>query len=83
MRVELAALDSYMSNKYEELTKLKELLDSGVLNQEEFDAAKNKLLEEEPQPTIPFTKTNSSLQRKWWYIGGAGVIACGIVFPLF
>ena len=33
-----------MSNKYEELTKLKELLDSGVLSKEEFDAEKKKIL---------------------------------------
>lgn len=68
-----------MSNKYEELTKLKELLDSGVLSQEEFDTAKKKLLEGDTQSSIPSTKSNSSSQRKWWYIGGAGVIACGIV----
>lgn len=68
-----------MSNKYEELTKLKELFDSGVLSREEFDTAKNKLLEKDTQSSIPSTKSNSSSQRKWWYIGGAGVIACGIV----
>lgn len=61
------------------LRELKGLLDAGVLNQEEFDAAKKKLLEEDFQPSIPSTKSNSSSQRKWWYIGGAGVIACGIV----
>lgn len=61
------------------LRELKGLLDAGVLNQEEFDAAKKKLLEEGPQPTIPSTKSNSPSQRKWWYIGGAGVIACAVV----
>jgi hypothetical protein len=32
------------SNKYEDLEKLKGLLDSGVINQEEFDAEKQKIL---------------------------------------
>lgn len=31
-------------NKYEELQKLKELLDTGVLSQEEFEAKKKKIL---------------------------------------
>lgn len=32
------------SNKYDDLEKLKNLLDSGVINQEEFDAEKKKIL---------------------------------------
>lgn len=31
-------------SKYEELSKLKELLDSGVLSQEEFEAKKKNIL---------------------------------------
>lgn len=32
-------------NKYEELSKLKELLDAGVLSKEEFEAEKKKILD--------------------------------------
>ena len=40
-------------NKYEELSKLKELLDAGVLSKEEFEAEKKKILDasEEVKPT--------------------------------
>lgn len=40
-------------SKYEELSKLKELLDAGVLNKEEFEAEKKKILDasEEVKPT--------------------------------
>ena len=42
-------------NKYEELSKLKELLDAGVLSKEEFEAEKKKILdasvEVKPTPT--------------------------------
>lgn len=31
-------------NRYDNLIKLKELLDSGILNQEEYDAEKKKFL---------------------------------------
>ena len=41
-----------MSNA-DELKKLKELLDSGVLSQEEFDKEKNKLLDIEPKADTP------------------------------
>ena len=39
-------------NKYEELSKLKELLDAGVLSKEEFEAEKKKILDasEEVKP---------------------------------
>lgn len=44
-------------NKYEELSKLKELLDAGVLSKEEFEAEKKKILDasEEVKP-IPTKK---------------------------
>lgn len=40
-------------SKYEELSKLKELLDAGVLSKEEFEAEKKKILDasEEVKPT--------------------------------
>ena len=39
-------------NKYEELSKLKELIDAGVLSKEEFEAEKKKILDasEEVKP---------------------------------
>lgn len=42
-------------SKYEELSKLKELLDAGVLSKEEFEAEKKKILDasEEVKPTPP------------------------------
>ncbi len=45
-------------SKYEELSKLKELLDAGVLNKEEFEAEKKKILDasEEVKPS-PTTST--------------------------
>ena len=44
-------------NKYEELSKLKELLDAGVLSKEEFEAEKKRILDasEEVKP-IPTKK---------------------------
>lgn len=44
-------------NKYEELSKLKELIDAGVLSKEEFEAEKKKILDasEEVKP-IPTKK---------------------------
>ena len=38
------AAESSMDDKVEQLTKLKGLLDAGVLTQEEFDAQKQKIL---------------------------------------
>lgn len=45
-------------SKYEELSKLKELLDAGVLSKEEFEAEKKKILDvsEEVKPS-PATST--------------------------
>lgn len=45
-------------SKYEELSKLKELLDAGVLSKEEFEAEKKKILDasEEVKPS-PTTST--------------------------
>lgn len=37
--------DESKSNDYDELVKLKELLDSGIINQEEFDAKKKQILD--------------------------------------
>ena len=68
-----------MINKYDELTKLKELFDAGILSQEEFDETKKKLLEDDSQSSNLSTKTNSSSYKKWWYIGGISFIFCGIV----
>lgn len=42
--------------KYENLTKLKEFLDSGVLSQEEFDAEKKKILDATEAPSKPKKK---------------------------
>ena len=42
--------------KYENLTKLKELLDAGVLSQEEFDAEKKKILDTTEAPSKPKKK---------------------------
>ena len=42
--------------KYENLTKLKELLDAGVLSQEEFDAEKKKILDATEAPSKPKKK---------------------------
>lgn len=42
--------------KYENLTKLKELLDAGVLSQEEFDAEKKKILAATEAPSKPKKK---------------------------
>ena len=41
-------------SKYEELSKLKELLDAGVLSKEEFEAEKKKILDasEEVNPSL-------------------------------
>ena len=42
--------------KYKNLTKLKELLDAGVLSQEEFDAEKKKILDATEAPSKPKKK---------------------------
>lgn len=72
-----------MASKYDQLTKLKDLLDAGTLTQEEFDAAKKRILDTEdstnisPMPPIPNdNKAPVSLSKyaskKWilWGIGG-------------
>lgn len=57
-----------MESKYDKLSQLKNLLDSGALTQEEFDAAKKRLLDaddEQPvqnqqnQPSQPVDNTKS------------------------
>lgn len=50
-----------MESKYEQLTKLKQLLDEGALTQEEFEKAKNRILNsEESNPDISQISTESS-----------------------
>lgn len=47
-------------SRYEELSKLKELLDAGVLSKDEFEAEKKKILEapeEFPSPSVPIKKS--------------------------
>lgn len=44
-------------NRYDNLTKLKELLDSGVLNQEEYDAEQKKILDTPETPSKPKKKS--------------------------
>ena len=46
-------LPIYKVEKYKNLTKLKELLDAGVLSQEEFDAEKKKILDATEAPSKP------------------------------
>ena len=75
-----------MESKYDRLTQLKKLLDSGALNQDEFDAAKKRILDTEdstnisPVPPIPKgNKTPASLSKsaskKWILWGTGGVLA--------
>ena len=65
-----------MSNA-DELKKLKELLDSKVISQEEFNKEKSKILENEAGQTIPSTdgienkldsKSDKKTKSKKWYI---------------
>lgn len=57
-----------MRNKFEELEKLKALLDSGVLNKEEFESEKKKILEEkeEPVPQTPPSPNNAYKAGSTW-----------------
>ena len=48
----------------DELKKLKELLDSGVLTQEEFDKEKNKLLDVQPQADKSSSDTENKDSKK-------------------
>jgi hypothetical protein len=48
----------------DELKKLKELLDSGVLTQEEFDKEKNKLLDDQPQADKSSSDTENKDSKK-------------------
>ena len=48
----------------DELKKLKELLDSGVLTQEEFDKEKNKLLDVQPQADKSSNDTENKDRKK-------------------
>lgn len=73
-------MDQQTVNK---LQQLKELLDGGILSQEEFDAEKKSILEYEEQstppqkPLQPFVQTKSSLNR-WWLVCAA-IFLCVIL----
>ena len=68
----------------DELKKLKDLLDSGVLTQEEFDTQKSKLLSsessDEPKVIIDDNKSKKNNSTFKWVIGVIVVVA---VFALF
>ena len=68
----------------DELKKLKDLLDSGVLTQEEFDTQKSKILSsessDEPKVIIDDTKSKKNNSTFKWVIGVIVVVA---VFALF
>ena len=67
----------------DELKKLKDLLDSGVLTQEEFDTQKSKILSsessDEPKVIIDDNKSKNNSTFKWVI----GVIVVVAVFALF
>lgn len=75
-----------MESKYDQLTQLKALLDAGVLSQEEFEAAKRRILEseyvlEQPTPDLQLTLTSnkpitpdSQGNIKWIVFGVVSVI---------
>lgn len=75
-----------METKYEQLSQLKTLLDSGALTQEEFDAAKKRILNTEESantsqmPTVPNDNKipaplSKSVSKKWTLWGAGGVLA--------
>ena len=68
----------------DELKKLKDLLDSGVLTQEEFDTQKSKILSsessDEPKVIIDDNKSKKNNSTFKWVIGVIVVVA---VFALF
>lgn len=53
-----------MENKYAQLAQLKSLLDSGALTQEEFDAAKKRILDSEDKPRPKESSTEDALPEK-------------------
>ena len=48
-----------MTSKYDQLTQLKALLDSGALTQEEFDAAKKRILDSDEEPSKQESSKNT------------------------
>ena len=46
-------------SKFEQLSKLKELLDAGILSQDEFDAEKKKILETPSEAVSPLPPPSS------------------------
>lgn len=55
-----------MTNVADEIKKLKELLDDGVINQEEFDEQKKALLNNRPEPNLnPAMNQASSAQPNY------------------
>ena len=51
-------------NKYEELSKLKELLDAGVLSKEEFEAEKKKILDASEEVKPASTKKSGFFSKE-------------------
>lgn len=79
-----------MKTKYDQLAQLKTLLDSGALTQEEFDAAKKRILDsvDTPQPkessedaSLSENKVSSSAKKlpKWIIPAAIGVIAVIVI----
>ena len=80
-----------MESKFDQLTKLKQLLDSGALTQEEFDAAKKRILDSDNAPeasvkqqaSAPSTANTESKQKQKKYIKIAiGIIAIAVIIGL-
>lgn len=68
-----------MSSTVEELTSLKQLLDQGILTQEEFDAKKAQILAAPPQ-TQPAPQQNGSAAAEEG--GTVGWAILGFLFPI-
>ena len=76
-----------MESKFDQLTKLKQLLDSGALTQEEFDAAKKRILDSDNAPgssvnqqaSAPSTANTESKQKNYIIIAVVGIIAIAAI----
>ena len=83
-----------MDTQYDQLTKLKGLLDAGTLTQKEFDAAKQRVLNEEASTNSPSTSQEApasndinateskSTSTKWIWWGVVGLLAVIFLFIL-
>ena len=79
-----------MESKFDQLTKLKQLLDSGALTQEEFDAAKKRILDSDNAPeasvnqqaSAPSTANTESKQKNYIIIAVVGIIAIAAIIGL-